>query len=372
MEQVAQAISVSKSYISLLEAGERQPSREVVLKLAEALAPQATTLRDELLILAGFAPLSQESLPAYRDAVAICEAHISQHPEDFRAYLRLVYALIKAGRFEQAQQRIQQGMQRFALGVQLQALLATLELSRGDYPAALLHQETALQAYRLHAQPETLAVRPEDLEFNLGAIYFLRGYESLGVFLEQERPQDRLAALDDFAQAGRWFERALVLAPADLYIRDEYARLCFNQAFLCEPAEAAACWERTIQNFRQVLTSPHKHALGQQTLMESGAFLAHACTKSGRLEEAELILGLLESFNPGFWLLHYLQACFYTLSAVQRTEPDGLARALSALQRSIQCGDLTLIAREARRDPDLKALREGCAHDFARLFNQGD
>jgi hypothetical protein len=106
--------------------------------------------------------------------------------------------------------------------------------------------------------------------------------------------------------------------------------------------------------------------------MESGAFLAHACTKSGRLEEAELILGLLESFNPDFWLLHYLLACFYCLSAVQRAEPDLLQRALGALQRSLQCGDPALVAREALRDPDLKALREGRSREFARLFNQGD
>lgn len=372
MEKLAQAIAVSKSYISLLEAGERQPSREVVLKLAETLFPEGNSnARDELLILAGFAPMSNDAAAAYRDAISIYEQSLSQNPEDFSTYLRLVYALIKAGRTSQAQERIQQGMQLFSQGVQLQALLSTLELNRGNYSEALFNQETALRSYALHPQPERINVRLSDLHFNLGAIYFIRGYESLGKFLRGET-SEKERALSDFSTAATQFEIALQLAPEDVFIRDEYARLSFNQAFLLESSEAVPYWERTIEQFRQVLISPHKQELSQQTLMESGAFLAHAYTKSNRFAEAELTLGLLESFNPSFWLVHYIQACFCSLRYAVQPDKTLLIRGLEALQRSVQHDPGKQVLSEAIQDPDLQALRQARPRDFHRILKQGE
>ncbi|PIQ26574.1 hypothetical protein COW36_01590 [bacterium (Candidatus Blackallbacteria) CG17_big_fil_post_rev_8_21_14_2_50_48_46] len=374
MENLAKSIAVSKSYISLLEAGERQPSREVVLKLAEILFPEGNhNGRDELLILAGFAPLNSDAVAAYRDAISTYEQSLSQAPQNFKTYLRLVIALIKAGRTQQAQERIQQGLQLFQEGVQLQALLSSLELSRGNYQGALLNQETALRSYEMHPAPETLDIQPADLHFNLGAVYFLRGYAALARFLEAGQAQERSDALADFARAAEKFKLGLELAPDDVFMRDEQARLCFNQAFLMPPAEAEPYWEQTIQNFKRVLTSPHKQELGQQTLMESGAFLAHAYTKSGRFEEAELTLGLLDSFNPGYWLVYYIQACFFSLYYAVKKDKNLLDRGLEALKKAFSCDSGSAQARqEALHDPDLHPLRAARSREFARILNQGD
>lgn len=374
MEKLARAISVSKSYISLLEAGERQPSREVVLKLADVLFPEGSGhARDELLILAGFAPVNSDAAAAYRDAVSAYEQTLSQQPEDFSTYLRLVYALIKAGRSAQAQEKIQQGMQYFSEGVQLQALLSTLELNRGNYSAALLNQETALRSFELHPDPAALGMRTADLHFNLGAVYFLRGYEALGHFLADKQPATREAALADFALAAEKFEMAMEMAPDDVFICDEYARLSFNQAFLLDEKTSQPYWERTIAHFKRVLISPEKQHLGQQTLMESGAFLAHAYTKSGRFAEAELTLGLLDSFNPGYWLVHYIEACFCSLVYAHDPQKSWLDRGLKSLQAALAANGGNNPARaEALHDPDLEYLRKARKRDFARILNQGE
>lgn len=374
MEKLARSIAVSKSYISLLEAGERQPSREVVLKLAEVLFPGGNgNARDELLILAGFAPVNSDAAAAYRDAVATYEQSLSQHPEDFSTYLRLVYALIKAGRTAQAQEKIQQGLQLFSEGVQLQSLLSTLELSRGNYDAALLNQETALRSYEMHPAQAQLDIRAADFHFNLGAVYFLRGYDALGRFLAEKDEADRNTALADFAQAAAKFESAMAMAPDDVFICDEYARLSFNQAFLLDSQSSQVYWERTIHYFKRVLISPNKQQLGQQTLMESGAFLAHAYTKSGRFSEAELTLGLLDSFNPGYWLVHYIDACFCSLSYAHDPQKSWLDRGLKALQSAFEANSGNNPARaEARHDPDLNHLRQARKRDFARILNLGE
>lgn len=372
MEKLAQAIAVSKSYISLLEAGERQPSREVVLKLAEALFPEGNSnARDELLILAGFAPINQDAVAAYCDAISIYEQSLSQNPQDFHTYLRLVYALIKAGRTQQAQEKIQQGMEIFSQAIQLQALLSTLELNRGNYREAIFHQETALRSYALHTQPEHLDIKLADLHFNLGAIYFVRGYEALRNFLQGDVTA-KAQALADFSTAATEFETALQLAPQDVFIRDEYARLSFNQAYLLEGAEAMPYWERTIAQFKQVLISPHKQELSQHTLMESGAFLAHAYTKSQRFAEAELTLGLLESFNPNFWLIHYIQACFCSLRYAVQPDKNLLTLGLEALQRAIDKASSHQVLTEAMHDPDLSALRTARPRDFKRIIQRGE
>ncbi|MEO0997263.1 MAG: helix-turn-helix domain-containing protein, partial [Pseudomonadota bacterium] len=58
--ELALDASVSQRHLSWLETGRRQPSREMVLKLAEALDVPLRD-RNDLLTSAGFAPYFQES-----------------------------------------------------------------------------------------------------------------------------------------------------------------------------------------------------------------------------------------------------------------------------------------------------------------------
>ncbi len=365
MDSLAQQVGVSKSFISLLESGGRQPSRDVVLQLAKVLAETETDkLRDELLILAGFAPVNTRAIAAYQDAIAVYEQTLLSEPSNFKLYSRLIMALIKANRQTQAQERIQQGLQQFKDVVQLQSLLAQLELSKGNFDAALINQETALRQFNLPGQ--STQVSQSDLIFNLGAIHFLRGYEALGHYLQDHLEPQKQVPINYFNAAESNFEQALQLAPDDVYVLDELARLRFNQAYLLQSAEA---WQITIQTYRQLLTSPLKHNLGSQPLMESAAFLAHAYTKNKEFDQAELTLGLLSAFNHSYWLVHYLEACLHSQRfEVQQSSLD-LDLALAALARAFASEGQEQARAEALHDPDLQALRTERQAEFVSLLN---
>lgn len=365
MDQLAQAVGVSKSFISLLESGGRQPSREVVLNLAAALtsadAEAATRdkLRDELLILAGFMPVNPRAVNAYRDTLQVYMQALAENPQDFRLFSRWILALIRAERQEEAYKHIQEGLQRFQETAYMQCLLAHLELSKGNYEAALISQESALK----HVQQKPVPYLSEvDLMFNLGAIRFLMGHQHM-----REGEQD--LALEQYTQASTLMEQALSKdkSPAgDVYILDEYARLLFNRAYL---TQLAADWEQTIDAYRRVIIHPQKNELGVNALRESAAFLAHAYTQKQDFASAELTLGLLSAFQADYWLVNYLHACLYT--ALYRTSQENtwLDRALQALSQALHQAFDT-VAAEAAHDPDLAPLRQARPQDFRALLKE--
>lgn len=367
MEKLAEQIGVSKSYISLLESGGRQPSREVVLKLAEALhSGELESLRDELLVLSGFAPLNVRAISAYQNALQSYEQALSEQPDNFQIYSRFIMALVRSERYTQAQERIQTGLQRFTETVQMQSLLAQLELSKGNYQAALINQETALKQFEV--QPSE-TVQRSDLSFNLGAIYFMQAHQQMPE-AAAGLPEARQQALAGYQQALTYFEEALAEAPDDVYIQDEYARLLFNRAYLLQHPSA---WEETIQAYRRLLTNPKKEELGPQPLMESAAFLAHAYTQAQRYDQAELTLGLLSAFKPDYWLVHYLQACLHSQRqqmSPSNSPPDDLEQGLLALRRALEHDTSADIRTEAKRDPDLTFLRKQRPLAFEKLLKE--
>lgn len=364
MDSLAQAVGVSKSYISLLESGGRQPSRDVVLKLAGALSQQnPEQVRDELLILAGFAPVNTRAISAYQDAIQIYEQSLLSDPNNFQLFSRLILALIKTGRQEQAQEQIQQGLQHFTEMVQLQFLLAQLELSKGHFQAAILNMQTALQHFEQNPVQVPTHLRHADLIFNLGTIYFIQGHSLMGKAIHNRETFQQV--LEAFATASDYFQQALTETPEDIYMLDEYARLLFNRAYLLNNPNA---WQDTIAIYRRLLIQPHKHELGPQPLMESASFLAHAYTKSGAFDEAELTLGLLSAFNPDYWLVHYLQACLQAQRYAHSNQKNDLHSALQALERALELDPQA--QTEAQSDPDLAPLRQAASKAFEKLLKK--
>ena len=93
--RLAHEAGFDHSYISRLEAGKREPSRDTVLAIAEVLeAPQLEL--DRLLIAAGFRPTDDSSL--FADEPAIAEAvrllRDPRVPEPMRANFREVMSLL--------------------------------------------------------------------------------------------------------------------------------------------------------------------------------------------------------------------------------------------------------------------------------------
>jgi transcriptional regulator with XRE-family HTH domain len=364
MDQLAQAVGVSKSFISLLESGGRQPSREVVLNLSEALSAALpdhasdaqNKLRDELLILAGFMPVNPRAVNAYRDTLLVYQQLLAENPDDFRLFSRWLLALIRAERQEEAYTHIQEGLQRFQETAYMQCLLAHLELSKGNYEAALINQESALKHVQQHPVPH---LTEADLIFNLGAIHFLMGHRSM-------REGDQKTALSHYEQAIESMEASLAQAASDIYVLDEYARLLFNRAYL---TQEHSHWEQTIQAYRRVLIDPKKAALGVNALRESAAFLAHAYTQNQDFATAELTLGLLSAFQVDYWLVSYLQACLYTAMFQASQHQPLLDQALQALAQGFEQSP-DRVREEALHDPDLQVLRERRAKDFDRLLKE--
>ncbi len=93
--RLAHEAGFDHSYISRLEAGKREPSRDTVLALAEVLTLRPVEL-DRLLIAAGFRPTDDSSLfadePALAEAVRLLRD--PRLPEPLRANIREVITLL--------------------------------------------------------------------------------------------------------------------------------------------------------------------------------------------------------------------------------------------------------------------------------------
>jgi len=359
-QALGQAVEVSATYIGMLEHGERQPSRELVLRLGQVLCPadQAQAL-DELLLLAGFSPLTPPA-PEPQDLLAIHTQALADNQHNFKAFSALVLAQCRAGLDQEAQQLIQQGFQRFHEHIQLQSLLAMLELSRGQYDDAISTQALALEQYR--RQPDKGPGTSEaNLLLNLGALYFLKGCALLTSAQDQAR--------EALQQACQHLQQAVLLAPEDIYILDEYARASCNLATALPAEQSLAQWQHTLAAFRAVLDHPQRDQLGQPALREASLFLGLAYAKCGNFEAAQLSLSLVQALSPADWLLHYLQACCLCLQYAQSPAPDLLQRALEQLAQAagFQTPD-NRTCSEAPTEPDFAPLRQHCQADFAKLF----
>jgi len=380
MHELSQHVKITNSYISLLENGDRQPSREVVLQLSEAFFPEGNArLQDELLVLAGYLPLQHSPEQSLSDPVHYLEAQLREQPEHFHHLLSLIQLLIRQGHQAEAKAYIRQGLQSLKGVVQMQTLLAQQELVNGHYERALVAQQAAIDSYELASSEEQASLSLADLYFNLGVISFQKGQPHLQAHMQHKLHPDQQAlaenerqiALADFAKARQAFETALALRPDHAYLLDECARLYFNLADLSQdPAEADALWLKSIHCFRQVLHHRDHQKMGDYFLRESSAFLAYAHTKSGRYAEAEQILDLLLACAYSFWFFHFVKACHYSLRFAHDQNPDWLQAALEALavtQRSLpnhlKLGELI------QDEPDLQVLRQHRAEAWQAILD---
>jgi transcriptional regulator with XRE-family HTH domain len=376
MSQLAKEVGVSESYISLLESGERkQPSRELVLKLAQILGARTdNTLADDFLVTAGYYPANKQTYQAHISTIAAYRQHIEAEPQDFVTYTALIFALIKMGETQEAQGLIQKGLTQFADTNQLQSLLASLELAKHNYVKAIQLQEFALAQQQLQYAPG----HPETFRFelNLGVMHFLKGshhYQAMSIAHSQSHEpayiQEKTLAQTHFQQAQDLFKRLLAQEPNNIYVLDEYARVTFNLASLAEASEAISLWNETIIGLTRVLHAEDKYILGHATLLETAIFLAHAHSKSQAFELAETLINLLQvTVSPPHWMVYYIKACFFSLRHQAQGGDDSLDTALQALGEAFKC-DPQAVSDNAPHDPDLSYLRQHQPSEFQRRIS---
>ncbi len=349
---------LSKSYVSFLETGIRHPSREVVLRLAEVLgADTVPEVREELLLLAGFTVENPAALKTSQNAGG------KSLRKDFYSFLQYTLQLIRQGSYERAQQNIEQGFQKFQKPAQMQTLLAHLELAQNHFEQAILLQKTALQHAHLSSGEQERGLTEVDLRLNLGVMFFLWGDQAN--FAEPPQIQ---AAYQRYVQALQEFERGLAQEPQHLYLLDEVGRVHFNLAEVSPPEEALRHWQGCIQRFRSVLSHPAKQQLSADILSESAAFLALAYSKTQQFEMAGLVLDILSLNGPDNWLLHYIQACYHSLSYHLGQDPYHLERGLLSLKQAVQLDPAARVQAKRDQTKDLAPLAQVCAQEFEEVL----
>lgn len=395
MAALGQKTDVTASYISLLEAGDRHPSKDLVMRLAEVFFGRDNlAAAEELLGLAGMQPLPTEDQLSPQQ---IYERALCQNPDDFHSFSGLIRTLIRQQALKEAENRILDGMKRFRDAWRLQALMAQLQLSLENYAIAATAQHKALEMYaqRQAAQlvlkesvaPGDSAEEQADLYTNLGVVYFLWGMQAF-----QQRNQAaaegqtetaqiaETACREHFSSAQQAYQQALALNPSDIFLKDEYARICFNIADLSPEAEQPERWRAAIAELSAVLCAPDVAVLGLAHVREASVFLAHAHTKAGRFDEAHHLLSILQACHPNEWLAHYARVCFYSLRAESRQglKPaknfkqaiqSDLDQGLSALEHALNLptpANQTL--EQAAADQDLAFLRQQRSKPFMALL----
>lgn len=393
MQKLAQASGISAAYICRIESGERHPSRELLQTLADVLIPETNQAdKDELLIAAGFAPTNFRNFMGRQDVLTIYQKALAQNPLDFRSYIALVLSLIRSGQHEQARTHINEGMQRFDDMVQLQALMAALELSKSNHEQAIRFQEEALRYYQLEEKKERLNLTYTDLLLGLGVMHFDRGHILSYARMRAQEDGDQAAALAhgekallSLHQACRVFQQSLEIDPDDVYVLDELARVHFTVAYnqvgdqlKHSQDNRLEHWRSCIDAFERAVCSKNKQDLGYHALLQSTAFLALAYSKAGDFKQAWFTISVVEACLPNYWLIHYVKACHFGLKILnqhdgQRTgASEGLFKeSLNALEKSVLISDPHNQAREeAALDPDLEPLRIQANTEFRLIMSK--
>lgn len=378
MTVLSEKMHVTPSYISLLESGERQASRAVVQKMADVFfEPRDINARDELLMLAGLSPVQTDKIVAPSDIRSTYEQALAKNPQDFRTYGALVRHLLKERQVDDARYKIHDGMRRFTRSYQLQALLAQLELSHQHFRGAETAQLAAIEQFKTAHPNDDLKDNSDfaDLHTNLGMIAFLWGmhFHELEGSDPDEQAENRRQALAYFRRSRENYEQAMAIAPNDVYVLDEYARLCFSLANLSEEPERKRLWGTCIDAFMQVLATPSNHELGLDGIREACLSLAQAYQRSGRILEAELVLSVARSTSPESWQLLYASACLYSQLYESKKSAAHLDRSLAYLNMAlkVQVGD-NQTREKALEAPELQALRQKRRKALDELLKTGE
>jgi transcriptional regulator with XRE-family HTH domain len=368
MTDLAEKLQVSEAYISLLESGKRHPSRKIVEKLVAVFSSGNTPLlRDQLLVLAGYDPHSESKAPPDQHLEKILQDSSS---DSFPTYMALVNGLIRQGQYGLAQARIEAGFKFFQKTVQLQMLVAYLELTRHNHDAAIVAMETALQFKAMHPESETSKA---ELLLNLGVLHFFKGSAALAGYHDALSRSDAKTAntyhqqaRQDFLNARGVFAQGLELEPENTNLRDEAARLAFNLADLSRAKEAQDYWQESILAFEQVLAAPDKDQLDEQALLESACFLAHAFSKSRQFQKARQTLDLITACQPRYAFGYYVMACHCSLWAEYEQTDLGLEQALLFLGKALKLKPE--MCAQAWLEPDLAYLKAQKSEEMKHLL----
>lgn len=288
MAQLAEHTELSDAYISLLETGKRQPSHKAALKLALVLANNEDQV-SQCMVAAGYPNLKPTQKPALIKV-------------SFTEFTQEVLLQVRQGNYLVAEQMISQGLQKFQDTVQIQMLVAHLELARKHPHLAICAMDAALIARR--AYPDS-HVDFADIYLNMGVCHFVQASH----LTQQKNPQEAVVA---YQKAADYFEMTLAEAPNHFYALDEYARCLYNLAHLGQQS-----WKKVVSVYEQVLAE--RGGLTDQIKNEVLCFSALAYTRSGKQVLAEALFSQILFMSQDAFTLHaYLCHCCYAYKQTQQ------------------------------------------------------
>lgn len=375
IKELGTHLGITESYISYIETGARKPNRDMIAKLVRYFFPDDTgSVMDEWLMLGGFSPQKLNPLRLQHEPLRNAERDLHQGTLSFHQCVRMIRELIRSGQYERAQNQIQHALQTFHATVQIQALVSSLELAKGNYEAARISQQTALQLLaQLEADPDP--VFQSDLWLTLGVIHFMKASPHLQryhISLSQGNPleSEKSAAWSSFSESRFALEKSLEYVPGDIYILDELARVQFNLASLTDPSEAQSLWQATIAAFQAVVRHPDDVVLEDEARQTLAVFLGHSYAKAGQFEQAEDVLRVVRLCRPEFWLGHYALACLYSLKLGTNMDERWYELGIQALNQALMVGGVEPVGMESLHDVDLTALREWNKTAFLQMIKQ--
>lgn len=378
MTALSDSIGVTPSYVSLLEAGERQPSREIVLKIGQLFfSEEDTAALDDLLILAGLSPTRPNQSNQPQGLLAYYEDGLKENPHNFSLYLAMIRTLIHNAWPQLAEEKIYSGMKTFHQTQQLQTLMSHLQLSLQNFEAAHASQESALLLYlktlKEHEEQSDLS----DLYATQGLINFLWGMSYLKPYIQaiysesNEKAQAFIPKMHPkWVQACDAYQSALEKNPAKLELQDEYIRVLLKLADLSCTEQAALLWEKAIKGLIHLICSEGFNHLEAGRIREISVSLAYAYTKSGNFAEARKLIGILQAAYPNYWQVYYIKACHFALQ-YGPTDPNEalLDLALLALKKSLAFKYASVqIQEQIQTNLDLKNLHLHRSQEFSELL----
>ncbi len=341
MTTLAERIGVTPSYVSLLEAGERQPSREIVRRLAELFFnTNDLDSLDELLVLAGFSPTRYELQVEYQDTLSVYEELLRLNPHDFKTYTATTRLLIREQRITEAEDKILAGMKVFIEAYQLQALMAHYQLCLNNFEAASHSQQNAISLYQKSTEKSPSPLDQSDLLINQGVIHFLwamsllQARQSIPTKVEPEFIKLSTASREQLKLARDYYLQARELSPEDIFLRDEHVRICLSLAELSEQQNSSLTWQEVIEEIVDVICSEDADKLGLDSIRELQALMAHAYSKAGDFREARKLIGMLQSTANDDWFIYFVKACHFCMRSQRESNEQFLEDAFKALAKA--------------------------------------
>ncbi len=315
--QLAKELNFSRSHIFRIENGERNPNKELVEKFFNILKTSNYDTT-KLLILADIEP------------------KIEDNSDGFKLCFYLALEFKNKGMLEKAKYLIKLAMSVFKNKIELNALLANLNLLNHDYELAIkTNEQTIKDLYDLpKSQLKKIGITKAEIIHNLGYVYFERG-------LEKNEYKDKLVIenwqnknketeifinelkneiIEDFDISIQKMEEAVSLELDNLHIVDQLARIYYHKADLTDNVDTRSeLFNKSIFLYESIISS-NSSKISISKKQEASIFLAVALGKIFHLKESARLINTLINCKPLYYFGYFAKSCIYAINGKNNQE----------------------------------------------------